>query len=52
MAAMGGANVAVIVEDGAVDKNKIRVVVNDELSSVAARATRVGGTKGQKAVYR
>jgi hypothetical protein len=52
MAAMGGQNVTVVVEDGAVDPNKIRVVVNDELSSVAARATRVGGTKGQKAVYR
>ena len=52
MAAMGGSNVTVVVEDGAVDPNKIRVVVNDELSSVAARATRVGGTKGQKAVYR
>ncbi len=52
MAKMGGSNVYVIIEDDAIDRNKIRTVVGDELSNVADAASRVGGVKGQRGVMR
>jgi TP901 family phage tail tape measure protein len=42
MAAMGGSQIAVIIQDGAVDKSKIRVIAGDEAKAIIRREARTG----------